>query len=197
MDWIASKAARRVGIDFNRQAIRRLKARGIEAEVADVQDYARVHEGQFDVVTALQTLEHLETLVDFGRAALRLLRKGGSLIISVPNRQRLNRARLEVFDVPPHHVSRWSPQQLRKFARRIGMETGWVRIEPGGNLTLGALYFPVVEHYLVARMGAQSLDRLRARAFRVSTALQRYVPIPSRLRSPHRGGHSLVARFRA
>ena len=79
--------------------------------------------------------------------------KGGSLIISVPNRQRLNRARLEVFDVPPHHVSRWSPQQLRKFARRIGMETGWVRIEPGGNLTLGALYFPVVEHYLVARMG--------------------------------------------
>ncbi len=50
---------------------------------------------------------------------MRLLRPGGLLLVSVPNRDRWPVR--EFMDYPPHHLLRWSARALRAFLRREGL----------------------------------------------------------------------------
>ena len=57
---------------------------------------------------------------------------GGRLLLSVPNRERTWRDEGEPMDRPPHHVTRWGPEQLTRLAERTGLAVQEVRFEPPG-----------------------------------------------------------------
>ena len=189
---VRHRAARVVGLDLNASAVARLQAEGIEVHAGELEAFAATHEGHFDLVTSYQTLEHLGEIDAFARAAARCLRPGGSLVVSVPNRERRHREPFEVLDLPPHHMTRWSPDQLRELGRRVGLSLDWVRIQPAGRLHLSALYGPRV----AGALGPRSLAVARRAGFAGSVALLRYFGGAAERRRADRGGHSLVARFR-
>ena len=118
------------GIDTNQDAINQARAAGLSAELMALEPFSKLHAGSFDVVTVFQVLEHLDRVVPFTRQAASCVRTGGRLLISVPNRHRLWRQRLEPLDCPPHHLSRWAGPQFNQLALHCGLELKQIHFEP-------------------------------------------------------------------
>jgi len=90
--------------------------------------------GGVDVMTFFQVVEHLPDPRRFLAGALHLLRPGGFIIITVPNRNGC--CRLTPFDpanMPPHHITRWRSEDLARLGRACGL-----RVESIGAETLFA-----------------------------------------------------------
>lgn len=124
------------GIDTNPAAISKARATGSRADLIDLESFSSHHEGCFDVVTAFQVLEHLDSVVPFTKQAAACLRPGGRLLVSVPNRHRLWRQPDEPLDCPPHHLSRWSHYQFEQLAQRSGLILHSVYFEPASLVDL-------------------------------------------------------------
>lgn len=152
---------RAVGVDSNVAALTGLRSHGIEVYTEDAADFADREPHAFDVVCAFQLLEHVPSPVSLFASAVRLLRPSGRLFISVPNRNRALREPLEPLDCPPHHVTRWSPAQLRQLAENFGLSLASVSLEPPSLSIARAPYWRSAERRL-ERYGPQAA-RLMAR----------------------------------
>jgi 2-polyprenyl-3-methyl-5-hydroxy-6-metoxy-1,4-benzoquinol methylase len=148
------RVARAVGVDHNEDAISRLRADGIEAHVEDLASFTAREAGAFDVACSFHTIEHLAEVGPLVTALRDAVRPGGRVFVSTPDRRRLGRRDDEPLDCPPHHVSRWSPAQLRALAEGRGLRLRSVRSEE-----------PAASHvWQVWRdRGRPVLDRLGAR----------------------------------
>lgn len=119
---VAPRAGKAVGVDQNAEAIRDLGAAGIEAHCAGLEQFAVRNAARFDVVCAFQLLEHLPSVDDFAKAVRSCVVPGGLVLVSTPNNDRVRLNPLDPLDCPPHHVSRWRPAQLRRFARDFELD---------------------------------------------------------------------------
>lgn len=111
-----------IAIDFNKESIEFTKNRlGIkDAYAVDVFDFAKNYNGeQFDVIVFFEVLEHLDEPVGFIMALKNILKPDGYVVMSVPNRERLSPQK-EIWDYPPHHLTRWSAKSLEKFLESNG-----------------------------------------------------------------------------
>lgn len=75
-------------------------------------------DGSFDLVAALDVLEHVDDDVHSLAALVRLAKPGGSIIVTVPAHQRLWGSH----DRRLHHMRRYGRAQLREIARAAGAE---------------------------------------------------------------------------
>jgi SAM-dependent methyltransferase len=102
------------GCDWNHLAI----ARGREAfELGDRLQTS--FDCSFDIVTALEVIEHFEDPRDFMELVSKLQRVDGLLVLSCPNRNAIYRPRT---DEPPHHFSRFSTNSLKNLVEQYGYE---------------------------------------------------------------------------
>jgi len=86
----------------------------------------------FDVVTMIEFLEHVSEPEEFLKAALRLLRRGGTIYLTTPNAQSLNRRLLGLrwsVICPPEHLTIWTARGLRGALARAGFKCGKIRCE--------------------------------------------------------------------
>lgn len=74
-----------VGLELNSKADEYSKLNGVPIYNVTIQDYAKTHKDEFDVVCSFQVLEHISEVKSFLEAKVDCLKKGGKLIISVPN----------------------------------------------------------------------------------------------------------------
>ncbi len=90
--WLAAQgAAVVVGVDFSRTAVAKAAALGrssaataLRLVVADVQGFA-LRDGEFDLVISCETLEHVADARGAVRGLARVLRPGGTLLLTAPN----------------------------------------------------------------------------------------------------------------
>lgn len=112
------------GMDFDSKALEVARKRGLErlycGPIASVAPRMEETEGHYDFVTFFEVLEHQVDPNEFMRSAERLLRPGGMIGGSVPNRNCFRTAALEISDRPPYHFTRWSETALRAFLERLG-----------------------------------------------------------------------------
>ena len=75
------------GVDISEQQVARAQEAGFAVEAGDAIGYLRRHEGEFDLVTAIDIAEHLtkDELMEFLERAYAALRPGGRLILQMPN----------------------------------------------------------------------------------------------------------------
>jgi SAM-dependent methyltransferase len=115
----AELAARRViGIDTSATALH-ASARRIEVIEGDLSTPFVVDEGAFDVVTAMDVLEHLPDEKPLLETAWRNLRKGGLFLASVPALPRLYSS----WDRQLGHLRRYTRQSLRALLGPGGWRT--------------------------------------------------------------------------
>ena len=160
------------GIDTNPHAIAHARSLGLSVECTLLSDFSQHHAGSFDVVTAFQVVEHLSDVVPFTMQAVKCLKPGGFLLISVPNRDRIWREALEPLDCPPHHLSRWEPRQFAELAERCSLRLHAVHRE------LASLDH--VRNQLRQFMSPEFSMSLPVRA--VAKAMINAVTVPERLR---------------
>lgn len=121
----APTVRRAIGFDFSADAIAGALARGIDARVLGEHDGAAAPGAPevADHVVAFHVLEHLpdpRTLLDFARGRASPMTR---LWVAVPSDRRASRlyGETDTLDLPPHHLTRWTPEALR----RLGQACGW------------------------------------------------------------------------
>ncbi len=120
------------GIDWDTKAIQMGKdVLGLETIFPfSIEEYAERNAGdKFDVVSFFEVLEHQDDPVWFLSQVRQLVKPGGYIALSVPNRNRFQKG-LDTTDLPPNHLTRWNPEVLTTFLRRQRFEIVSCREEP-------------------------------------------------------------------
>jgi len=74
-----------IGVDIDEEMLNYARKRGIDAHVVNAEDLSMLGDETFDLITCLDTLEHLQHPALALSEAYRVLRKRGFLVITTPN----------------------------------------------------------------------------------------------------------------
>jgi 2-polyprenyl-3-methyl-5-hydroxy-6-metoxy-1,4-benzoquinol methylase len=117
------------GIDFDKKSVENVKRNlGIDTVFAmsleEFYEYAKEKNLKFDVITFFEVLEHQDKPREFLEMVKGLLKEGGYIAGSVPNRESMF---IEIFldnyiDYPPHHFLRFSKSSLEKTLNFTGFK---------------------------------------------------------------------------
>ena len=124
------------GIDFDRKSVevarKALNTDTIYAmSLEEFYEYARKEGLKFDVITFFDVLEHQDKPREFLRMVRELLKEGGYIAGTVPNRERPFAKDIDWkyfhVDYPPHHFLRFSKYSLEKVLKLSGFSEVSVR----------------------------------------------------------------------
>lgn len=105
------KLQRSVGLELNETT--QVSENNFEIVNQVIQEFQKSNQEAFDVVCSFQVLEHISEVYDFLEAKIKCLKRGGKLLISVPNNESFLRDSDSVLNMPPHHVGLWTSVSLR------------------------------------------------------------------------------------
>jgi SAM-dependent methyltransferase len=132
--YLAQKAGYEItGLDFNPASLEiARKLLGVptihQYSVEELGD--RFPGARFDVVTIFEVLEHTANPYETVRSIHKLLKPAGKLFISVPGSRRWPRFFHPEVDAPPHHLTLWTEEALKKLLERSGFRVLSVRGKP-------------------------------------------------------------------
>jgi SAM-dependent methyltransferase len=148
------------GIDFDKKSVENVKRNlGIDTVFAmsleEFYEYAKEKNLKFDVITFFEVLEHQDKPREFLEMVKGLLKDGGYIAGSVPNRERLfveGTWKYRHWDHPPHHFLRFSKSSLEKALNFAGFK----------DIEVYKLDFPFIElfPYLETKLFG-NLDKLK------------------------------------
>ncbi|MFH1745309.1 MAG: class I SAM-dependent methyltransferase [bacterium] len=111
------KAKKVIGVDNNREAINRArekyKLENIEFKCEDILNNS-FGSDYFDLVISFETIEHIEDDNGFLKEINRILKPGGTLILSTPNKASSYRDLFAKKPYNPFHVREYKRRQLNK-----------------------------------------------------------------------------------
>ena len=81
-----------------------------------IEEYAKIHQGEYDVVIATEVIEHVENPESFIGAFLEVLKPGGKIIITTPNKDIHPRGTIWETDYAPKHLWWFTEKGLRAIA---------------------------------------------------------------------------------
>lgn len=105
------------GLEFNDKAIQTGRENGLTMYGESIEKHAEAHAGEYDIVCYFQVLEHIADIDSFVAASIKVLRKGGKLIICVPNNNPywFHSFKFHSLNMPPHHMGWWNKQAFEAF----------------------------------------------------------------------------------
>jgi 2-polyprenyl-3-methyl-5-hydroxy-6-metoxy-1,4-benzoquinol methylase len=147
------------GIDFDKKSVENVKRNlGIDTIFAisleEFYEYAKEKNLKFDVITFFEVLEHQDKPREFLEMVKGLLREGGYIAGSVPNRESMfiEIVRDNYIDYPPHHFLRFSKSSLEKALNFSGFK----------DVEVYKLDFPFAELFLyLEKKLFGNLDKLK------------------------------------
>lgn len=112
-----------VGLDLSTEAVERANAAfGPHYRTCDLADPDPDLVEAFDAVVCLEVIEHTVDPVDFVRDALRLLRPGGRLLVTTPDRDGFDPGDRWRTDPPPVHFHWFGRRSMEVIAERLGVQ---------------------------------------------------------------------------
>ena len=115
------------GIDFSESSVRACREKGLNANLVGIHSSDPDISVKKSVIASFHVLEHLENPSRLFDIANKWAKDCASLWIAVPSNRRISRYRdiKDVFDDPPHHLTRWTRESLGA----IGEKNGWKMVE--------------------------------------------------------------------
>jgi 2-polyprenyl-3-methyl-5-hydroxy-6-metoxy-1,4-benzoquinol methylase len=133
-----------VGVDVAEEPLRRARARhpDLDLRVVPVDGPWPLEDASFDIVWAGETIEHVADTAGWLSEVRRVLRSGGSLLLSTPAHGRLTVLRLALshrgfdlhFDPRADHLRFYTPRTLARLLEDFGFEDIEVRGAAGPPL---------------------------------------------------------------
>jgi len=109
-------------LDISEDAVAKARASfGDFYQAGDLQALAREASRPYDVVIACELIEHVEDPLAFLGAMTRLVRPGGTLLVTTPNKSAAGLASLWLTELPPVHLWWFSETAIRTMARSLGL----------------------------------------------------------------------------
>ena len=154
---LAQKGAAVTGIDVAEMSLQvarlHLQESGLEVDysLSTVEDFAAANPGAFDIVTCLEMLEHVPDPASIVDAACRLLRPGGSLVLSTLNR---NPKSFALAIIGAEYLLRLLPRGTHEYRRFIKPSELAAAVRAGGlevRDVTGLSYNPFSQRYSLGR----------------------------------------------
>lgn len=112
-----------IGIDVSAVAVQKAAERyGPYFVCGDLESYAVAHAGEYAVAIATEVIEHIEDVYPFLESGLKLLKPGGRLLVTTPNREAWTPEVVWEGEAPPVHLWWFSRGSFRAIADRLGCE---------------------------------------------------------------------------
>jgi ubiquinone/menaquinone biosynthesis C-methylase UbiE len=134
------KAGEIAGLELNEYAVEVCRQKGLPVFNEMIQHHAEKYEGHYDVVCIFQVLEHIYDVKGFLDASLKVLKKGGMLVIGVPNNEPYFLAwdKYCTLNLPPHHMGLWNKEVFEKTSRLLGLSILDIQYDIKGRVTAEA-----------------------------------------------------------
>lgn len=111
------------GLDFSINAKEMALKDGITILNEPIEEHAKLHNEEYDIVCSFQVLEHIINIHDYLEACVKSLKPGGIMIHAVPSEDSyLSIAPNDILNHPPHHCSRWKDKALQSIANIFNLE---------------------------------------------------------------------------
>lgn len=122
LQYAREKGLEAEGLEIDKRCVEYAARQGIAGVKEGVfdDDYAAKHEASYDAISMFDVLEHVEDPVRTLAGIKRALKPGGHVLLCVPNNERPVVFGRDLWDYPPHHLTRWSAKNMRLFLERGG-----------------------------------------------------------------------------
>ena len=130
------KAVEVTGLELNEKAITVCHQKELLVLNERIEDHASVMPGHYDVVCLFQVLEHIYDVKTFLEGALTVLKKGGKIVIGVPNNEPyfLGYDKYCTLNLPPHHLGLWNNKVFEKTAPLFNLKIQRVIYDVRGSI---------------------------------------------------------------
>lgn len=118
------------GCEQNPSAVEVAHAKGVSILLEDSESLATRFPGAYDVVCSFQVLEHVNQPRNFLKSLCDLVRPGGKLLLGLPNANSFLKHQFNLFDLPPHHMTRWTAEVLTRLQAWFPLKLIRVAYEP-------------------------------------------------------------------
>jgi 2-polyprenyl-3-methyl-5-hydroxy-6-metoxy-1,4-benzoquinol methylase len=118
------------GLEQNPRAVEEATRIGLRVIAATAEERARTSPSVYDAICSFQVLEHVPRPCEFLDACCALLKPGGLLVLAVPNQNSYVRRMVNPLDMPPHHMTRWTPRCLSRIPWHFPLKLLHTKIEP-------------------------------------------------------------------
>lgn len=126
------KGAEVEGIELNHSALEIARKAGFTVHDKLIEDFAPDNAGKYDAVCFFQVLEHITEVKPFLDNVLKVVRKGGKIIIAVPNSNPylFRYDKIDAFNLPPHHTGLWDRQTFERLPKFFPLRLVNLKVEP-------------------------------------------------------------------
>lgn len=115
--------AQYLGLEFSTDAKKMAEENGVNVQNISIQEYAKNHSGEADVVCSFQVLEHVSNPHSFIQAKVDACRGGGVILIAVPSEDSFIQYAVNgILNMPPHHVGRFNDKCLHNIAQIFNLK---------------------------------------------------------------------------
>lgn len=125
------------GVDLSGEAVSHAVRRyGERYRQGDATELAKQEQGRYDAVIATELIEHLTDPVAFVAAIKPLVRAGGRVVLTTPDKDIYLPGTLWQSDLPPIHLWWFGEKSMRALADKVGMQmtlldfTGYHAVKP-------------------------------------------------------------------
>lgn len=120
-----------IGLDLSREAVNKAKERyGNFYEAGDLFLVSKERPKCYDCIIMTEILEHVENPKSFIEATLFMLKDGGKLIITTPNKTKSEKGIIWQSDVPPVHLWWLSEKSIQMVAQSLGKTCEFIDFTP-------------------------------------------------------------------
>jgi SAM-dependent methyltransferase len=157
------------GIEQNPSAVTAARNNGLPVQLMSLSELANTQPGKYAAVCSFQVLEHVPDAGSFLDASCKLLRSGGKLILGLPNAKSFLRHQFNILDMPPHHVTRWNSETLKRMEHWFPLKVRKISYEPLADYHVDA--YVEAHTKIVSRFGSRATPWIRSRLSRVVRTL--------------------------
>lgn len=119
------------GLELNEESIIKAHKIGLNVLCETIQTHAINNFEKYDLVCSYQVLEHISDVNSFIQAQINCLKKGGKLIIAVPNNDSfIKYTKGGLLNFPPHHMGLWNKSSLISLVNLFDIKVDKILFEP-------------------------------------------------------------------
>jgi SAM-dependent methyltransferase len=120
------------GLELNESAAQVCRAKNLVVYTELLDKHLEKHAGEYDAVCAFQVLEHVYDVRSFLNESLQCLKKGGKLIVAVPNNNPyfFKYDKYHTLNLPPHHSGLWNKESFRRLPDHFPVSVAAIKAEP-------------------------------------------------------------------